>query len=194
MLLPNVSRFTSGGEELHDKTGGKNTFGSRDLDEGLVSYRRVQTLVWKAHSFWCMHQWIQNYRKWKLQVHLTSCCAKVYPARFLPPSPRLEPTVGAMLYHFVKYPHSGILDWRESSTSVTCICFVKFMQTMCTKDISGQVLIDTLDRNSIDTQSTRHQHHPFFSMGDIFKASTHEGACSRSTLPEQSSLVRTNDF
>ena len=52
---------------------------------------------------------------------------------------------------------------------------------MCTKDISGQVLIDTLDQNSIDTQST-HQHHPFFSMGDIFKASTHEGACSRSTL------------
>lgn len=30
MLLPNVSRFTSGGEELHDKTGGKT-----HLDPGI---------------------------------------------------------------------------------------------------------------------------------------------------------------
>ena len=51
----------------------------------------------------------------------------------------------------------GILDWLESSTSVRCIYFVQLILIMCTKDICGHMSIDTLNQNSIDTQSVPHQ-------------------------------------
>ena len=97
MLLQNVSRFIQckwGEGTLRGENWGKTL-----LDVGFVCCRRAQTLVLKAHTLFgacTMNP--------KLEMKALSSCNLMFSS-ISPPHPPLKPTVGAMLYQFLKITH-----------------------------------------------------------------------------------------